>query len=311
MSQKYARLLGNQVLVQHFLDEVLQHDFSDLTGIESKIIQGEKGLSDFEIRDQTLHSKNYRVRQFKEEKSRQGLRTQIISELTTMARVDNDDDISLGKGGALPNSGILSEKKAFIIIGLPASGKSSISNKCAENYHAIIIDSDYAKRKIPEYYEYSWGASIVHEESSQIVAGFENNQMKSVFEYALEEGWNMVLPKIGQNPGAIIALSNTLRDVGYTVHLTLISLLKRESAIRAVYRFNETKRYVPLGLIFDGYGNDPSLCYYLLKSRFKEVFESFGVISTNVAKGEDPITIDIEGEHNPALFYEIKENTLY
>lgn len=313
MSQKFARLLGNQVLVRHFLDEVLEHDFSDLKRIESKIISGEKGLSDFNIHDQTLHTKNYRVRDFIEDKDRWKLRERIVSELISLPRPEDDDTIKLGEGGALPTTGLHSRKKAFIIIGLPASGKSTISNNCADKNHAIIIDADYAKRKLPEYNEYPWGASIVHEESSQVVTGFEPNpkKMASVYEHALEKGWNMVLPKIGQKPDGILKLSRTLKRMGYEVHLTLVSLLKRDSTVRAVYRFAKTERYVPLGLIFDGYGNDPSLSYYLLKSRYKDDFNSFGAVSTDVPIGVDPFSIDVDGMGNPALDYVFKENILH
>ena len=39
-------------------------------------------------------------------------------------RPDNDDDICLGKGGALPQLGVAAGKQAYILIGLPNSGKS-------------------------------------------------------------------------------------------------------------------------------------------------------------------------------------------
>jgi len=118
-----------------------------------------------------------------------------------------------------------------------------------------------------------------------------------------------VIPKIGQDANSIIALAEVLKKIGYKVHLTLISLLKREATIRAIYRYNESKRYVPLGLIFDGYGNDPCLTYYLIKNKMPDLFESYGAISTNIEKGGNPFTVDIKGE-NPANVYEIKENVL-
>ncbi len=34
----------------------------------------------------------------------------------------------------------------------------------------MVLDSDFAKRKLPEFDGYPWGASIVHEESSDIIS---------------------------------------------------------------------------------------------------------------------------------------------
>jgi len=152
MSQKYARLLTDQDLVEHFLVNVLDFDLSTCDkNIIYNIIEGEKGLIDLDIHAQTLNSTKYRDRDYKEDKKRWGLRNEIINELLEMNRPENDDDITLGSGGALPKSGLKTDKQAYILIGLPASGKSGVANKISENNNAIILDSDYAKRKLPEF----------------------------------------------------------------------------------------------------------------------------------------------------------------
>ena len=66
-------------------------------------------------------------------------------------------------------------KQAFVLIGLPASGKSSIAVDIADKYGALLLDSDLAKRKLPEYKVYPWGASLVNAESSLIVFGDKVN----------------------------------------------------------------------------------------------------------------------------------------
>ena len=56
-------------------------------------------------------------------------------------------------------------------------------------------------------------------------------------------------------------------------------------------RFIESGRYVPIGLIFDGYANDPLNTYFLLKDGIDldiQPFDSFGLISTDVPKGNRP-----------------------
>jgi hypothetical protein len=313
MSQNFARLLDNQDAVEHFLKNVLEFDYSSLNKIIYKIVKAELQLMNFDIHSQTLNNTKLRDRAFASDSKRWILRRQIIEELFELPRPENEDDISLGHagGGSLPRTGVQSNRQAYIIIGLPASGKSGISNRVADHCGGIILDSDFAKRKMPEYPNYDSGATIVHEESTKIVFGFSDNpiDLKSVFELTLSAGYNIVIPKIGQKPKAIIELANVLKKAGYDVHLMGISLLKREATIRAIYRFHETQRYVPLGLIFDGYGNDPCLTYHVLKNKANALFASFGAISTNVKRGESPVSIDLTG-NNPASLYPFVENIL-
>ena len=275
------------------------------------IIAGEQGLVNLDIFSQTLNTTRFRDRDYKEDKVRWELRKLIINELVNMERPANDDEIILGFGGAVPTSGVIPAKQAFVLIGLPASGKSSIANVISDNFNALIVDSDYAKRKLPEFSLYKWGATVVHEESAEIVSGFPNNPngIESVYNYALSKNYNIVIPKIGQDAYSIVALVKSLRELGYECHLTLVSLLKRESTIRAIHRFYKTKRYVPLGLIFDGYGNDPCLTYHLIRNKASELFKSFGAISTNVPYGDPYISID-QTQGNPAELYNFDENVL-
>jgi hypothetical protein len=135
------------------------------------------------------------------------------------------------------------------------------------------LDSDYAKRKLPEF-DYDCGATLVQEESSRIIFGFKDDNpqdIRSVYELSLERGYNLVIPKVGQDPGGIIKMADSLAKAGYEVHLTLISLKRREATIRALYRFHNTRRYVPLGYVFDQVGNDPLLTYYIVKEKGKLV----------------------------------------
>jgi len=311
MSQRFARLLNDQDLVDHFLTEVLDFDYSGLNNIAYEIIQEEQGLFHLGPMAQTLNTSKFRDRKFYKEADRWALRRQIIEELLSQMRPENDDDICLGKGGALPQSGVAAGKQAYILIGLPASGKSGIGNEVCENYNAIVLDSDYAKRKLPEFSGYKFGASVVHEESSQIVFGFYDNprNLDALNSRVIELGFNVVIPKIGHDAKSILTLAASMNEAGYECHLTLVSLLKRESTIRAIHRFHVTKRYVPLGLNFDGYGNDPCLTYHLLKNKASDVFKSFGAVSTNVPIGDAPVCIDLT-EGNPAGVYGFKENIL-
>lgn len=272
------------------------------------------GIVNFDYNSQTLNSTKFRDSKSLTEESRWALRTQIINELLTLKRLDDDEKITISKGGALPKTDLKSEKQAIIIIGLPASGKSTVASSIADEFGAVIIDSDYAKRKLPEFKKHLYGATIVHEESSQTTFGYkiENiDNVKSVYETCLEKNYNIVIPKIGQSPKSILKLAETLKNKnGYDVHLILIELMKRDATIRAIKRYYKTKRYVPLGLIFDGYGNDPCMCYYYLRSKYVDTFKSFGSLSTDIPFGTNPICSDFLKESpvlNPNLNYEQKK----
>ncbi|GHV16845.1 hypothetical protein FACS1894169_11160 [Bacteroidia bacterium] len=310
----YSRPLTDKDQVRHFLNQVLEYDYEECKDIVSHIVDGEIGIANkSNYESQTLTSTKVRNDEYLEENSRWRLRKQIIKELIESERLENDEQISLGKGGILPLTGVKSDRQAIIIIGLPASGKSSIASKIADNYGAVILDSDFAKRKLPEFNVHIYGATIVHEESSQITFGFQGNrgELKSVYESCLENGYNMVIPKIGESPKKIFNLAKALKEQNnYDIHLISVELTKRDATIRAIKRFNETKRYVPLGLIFDQYGNDSHLCYYFLRCKYPDLFKSFGALSNNVPLGQNPVCTDIFGESSPASDYKEVQNLI-
>ncbi|UTA66588.1 zeta toxin family protein [Emticicia sp. 21SJ11W-3] len=302
---KYARPLRDVPSVKNFL-ESLNFPIQKYPKIVSSIINTEKMLHTYDNNDSTLISKSFRLSHVTE-KERWELRTRIVEELTTQRRLHDDDDICLGKGGSLPTSEIKNERQAFLVIGLPASGKSSVSTIIAEKYGAVILDSDYAKRKLPEYEEF--GASIVHEESNALILGSsimigKPKDFRTLLELASYEGSNIVIPKIGHSRDSIKQLVEVLINTyKYNVHLTLISLDRSIAVTRAIHRFYYTKRYVPLSMIFDDYSNEPTNTYHKLKSENNQLFKSFGIINTNVAPGKNGICMECIGE-NPADLFE-------
>jgi len=258
--------------------------------------------------EQTSTSKRFRLPDYASDEARWKLRTQIVNELFTCERLDDDEKIMLGKGGALPCVPLKMERKAFLIIGLPASGKSGISNKIADEYGAIILDSDYAKRKIPEFSGFPFGASLVHNESSGVI--FPNQMslgkpnFKTLSELTIDSGINFVQPMIGQDYDSLINFAKSLQipALNYEVHLILVNLDRKIATHRAIERYIKTKRYVPLGLVFDGYSNDPILTYYYSRKNASGIFKSFGELSTNVPKGSKPACTDNINDSPVKLF---------
>lgn len=307
MNHPYARPLNSKKLVEDFLEFVLGVDSYKDSDLINKIKSSEAELKNYDKSSPTISSSEHRVREYRSDSERWKLRESIVEELFTMTRMESDDDICLGKGGAIPTTELQYGAKAFIVTGLPASGKSGVANKIADANGAIILDSDYAKRKLPEFKDDPAGASLVHDESDALISGFtekEPDTFKPLARLACEKKANIVIPKIGHFHESIIKQAKALKEnYGYDVHLTLVSLDRRKATIRALERFKKYGRYVPLSLVFDGYSNDPILTYYRIKNFHRSVFASLGKISTDVPKGADPKIIDCDGDSNPACLF--------
>ena len=306
MSKKTSRPLNNLELVEHFLQNALEYDIEndDNYDVVPDIVSTELNIENFDESLISKNSKSFRVLEYRKDNHRLSLQNKIVLELLANKRLESDDDISLGNGGAFPNSELCTNLDAYIIIGLPASGKSGISNHIADKYGCLILDSDYAKRKLPEFSKLPFGATLVHEESDYIIFG-ENkpNKFKSLFDYSRETNSNIVLPKIGSNYESILTLIDLLKSNNYKVHLTLIELDRIKATKRALHRFKTTKRYVPLSLIFDTYNNSPSVAFYKLITFNSEKLESYGIISTDVEFGKSPINYLSSNKLNPANLY--------
>lgn len=305
----FSRRLDNLDLIEHFLNIVLRYNTNSGTELLKKIESGEAELKNYDNSQPTLTSTAHRDRKYKNYNDRWSLRQEIVKELSSFRREDDDEDIILGKGGALPNSDLKCDKTAILIIGLPASGKSSVADKIADEYGAVILDSDFAKRKLPEFKDSPAGASLVHDESDSLIFSCNEkdkpDDFKTLFEFCCLNNFNIVIPKIGHNHISINKLAQHLKSYNYKVHLILVSLERRKATLRAVERFNKTKRYVPLSLIFDCYADNPTLTYYLLKEE-REIqesnFETFGKLSSDVPLGDKP-KLEFADPNSPAAIY--------
>ena len=117
-------------------------------------------------------------------KNRAGIQKGVFDRLQNMGSAVTRSD------GAVSFSGeILCERRLDIVIGLPASGKSSaLVEPISEMYKSRVIDSDEAKKLLPEYND-GWGAGVVHKESQRI----SEQQLLT----ALEKGENITYPRVG------------------------------------------------------------------------------------------------------------------
>ena len=131
---------------------------------------------------------------------------------------------------------VKAEKKAFIVVGRPAGGKSSVfADPISHKYSARIIDSDTVKPWL-DGYDDGYGASYVHK-ASTIVA-------EHALDMAIERGENVVIPRIGGL--SVVERAIELRKKGYDVELLFNDVPEEASIMRAASRFAMKGRYLSL-----------------------------------------------------------------
>jgi len=280
--------------------ELFAEDILDLSGDNIKTAVNEIGNEEVWIKEHfeqsTLDTDNFRDKTYRTSKSRKELRQKIIDELFAFERLVDDNETCLGKGGAKPiGKNPIKGKKCFLHIGLPASGKSKIANLIADKTASYLIDPDLVKRKLPEFNQ-KGGASLVHAESSEI-----NDSLLSM---CMQKGFNIVWPKIGNNFNSIKELAEIFVKNEYSFYLILVELDRKIATQRAYSRFIETKRYVPLSLIYDGYANDPTLTYYRMQQKVPHLLSGYLHLDNDVLKGAYPTVIENKGFSPRWLFNE-------
>jgi len=290
---KYSRPLYYKETAELFLEMVLEipsHDpkfkyYANRIAQEESVPFGEKS---------TLNKK-YRDSKWKEDDDRLELHRTIVDEMMNTKRMEKDDDVCLGAGGGLPvNCSIKAEKKAIYVMGLPASGKSSVCNTLCELYGAFLLDNDLVKRKLPEFNQ-TRGASLVHEEAAQITTISKDGE-KSIMEECMNLGYNLCIPKIGSTTKTVINTMEVLKNKGYQTFILLVSLERQKATQRAFHRFLKSNRYVPLSLIFDSYANDPIMSYYRLRlyleRQNKQYFDEMAAVSSDVPQDQPYLIMD-------------------
>ncbi|MGL4771846.1 MAG: zeta toxin family protein [Plesiomonas shigelloides] len=301
MSMFYARPLNEQRLVYKFLKDCIKYNDSDVNigDVVLSILKQEMIIDNVPQHFSTLFDEKFRHIEYSDENARQNLRKIIFEELLLKERLTDDNQISLGHGGAKPKN-LKKDSEAVIITGLPASGKSSIATKIADEMGAYIIDPDYAKLKFPEYKHF--GANTVHKESTAIVRGGKKTaKEKNLLQACIYYRANVVIPTIGQDLDDVREERDVLIEKGYKVHLVTVSVSREEATRRALNRFIRTDRYVPLGLIFDGYANDPILTYHRVK--LDSEWASFGKVNT---EGSHPKVVE-GGDNSPVKYFQEAE----
>ncbi|ARS27610.1 zeta toxin family protein [Sphingomonas sp. KC8] len=178
----------------------------------------------------------------------------------------------------LAGDDVARDRVAHIVLGPPASGKSSFADPLAAAERARIIDSDAAKVMLPEF-EDGIGAMAVHEESAALAAQARRE--------AMERGDNMVLPLVGRTASGIDAAVQELAQKGYRVYVHLVDLPNDQAVSRAIARFEQTGRLVDPDYI-RAVGDTPKATFeQIVHERGKEL-AGYVHVSNDVPEGTAP-----------------------
>ena len=135
------------------------------------------------------------------------------------------------------------DKKAIIIIGPPATGKSTFAENIAARKGYAIVDADDAKKQMPEY-KNGIGANATHKFSKYIAAEIQKQ--------FIEEGANIIIPKVAGKTNnrrqpdisKIKYIMQDLQSRGYKVDIVYPDANINQAIVRAITRFGETGRFV-------------------------------------------------------------------
>ena len=194
------------------------------------------------------------------------------------------DEFSKGKY----SGSVRRESKVTLVIGLPASGKSSAAvNPISKYFGARVLDSDDIKGMLPEY-DNGYGSGYVHEESKLILREVERE--------ALLRGENIVIPIVGGELEGLKNRINAFNEIGYEVSLSICELSSPKAIGRALYRFAKDDRFIPIEVLY-GYQNKPTENYYALlgDENEKHKISSYAELSTDVKIGERPVFVSGKG----------------
>ena len=226
-------------------------------------------------------------------KGREAIEENVFNILNNYGSVkvdDKGDSVVDSHGNTVYNEDVEQGSRLDIVIGLPASGKSSaIVDKISYEHKAKLIDNDEAKRLFPEFNK-GWGANTVHLESQMVE--------REVFKAALKRHDNIVMPKVGSDADKLIKDYISLaKKEGYKVNVHYVDLDKNKTMGRMLRRFIHKGRYLSPRLI-DKYvnereGNKIAKAYEALKEM--GAADGFSKWNNDVGIGEQPILVESIG----------------
>ena len=206
---------------------------------------------------------------------------------------------------------IVQGKRLDIVLGLPASGRSTVlADRMSAEFHSRLIDNKETQKNIIEYNK-GWGARITHKEAQTIT--------DSLFHKSIERGENIVLVKVGKYAPEIIGdYIIPAKGKGYNVTVNLVDLNRNKAISRMLTDFVQNsnfrdpeliEKYAPIGS-----ENCVVNTYRILKKDF--LVDGYSCWNNDVPKGEKAILTEksnIEGkfiDEAPKQIEKIPDNVI-
>ena len=135
------------------------------------------------------------------------------------------------------NGSIQKKRIAHIVMGLPASGKSTM----LKTFEGIVCDTDLIKEQMHEYYDGGIGNERCHG-ASKVIFDRLLNELS-------DDGYKLAIPIIGKTKKSFDKIYDLLVSKGYKIVIKYIEFSKQEAINRSFKRFIEEGRYVSLSYI--------------------------------------------------------------
>lgn len=189
---------------------------------------------------------------------RKQLREDILKDFLALGSARTESTDENGKAHYVYDGDLKSEYKMELVLGLPASGKSTmVTDPDSEEMGAFIMDCDVIKAMFPEYKEsHGCGADAVHFEGYTLML----DAIKEFTEGG-KKGTNVILPVVSTDFDDL--MENTIKpfeDAGYNVHVKFCPAEPNESAARVVARELEGGQLINSAVAFS-FGKKPEEVY--------------------------------------------------
>jgi len=214
-----------------------------------------KALDEMEARAETSGIEGYNTEAWHNSRVYKIDDQDVTSTAEALTRFEIDAEQLAFKELGIDPQPVLRNKELTIVLGPPAAGKSTIANELAIANRSAILDSDEIKKALPEY-EGGIGASAVHQESSDLA--------KILQSLMIEQGTNIVLPKVGHTASSIRKAISLYKDKGYKVRLVNMDVTPENAYQRMIGRFVSSGRIIPPAYL-DMVGANPSVTFRTLR----------------------------------------------
>lgn len=197
-------------------------------------------------------------------------------------KIQERGSVEYNNGEVTYSGEVKRDRRADIVIGLPAAGKSStLVEPISNEFNSRVVDSDEIKKLIPEFNN-GWGADVVHQESKKI-----NNK---VLEETADREENFVLPIVGSKLEKVEKYITALKALDYKVYLHYNELPINKAIGRVLNRFLEEGRFIDPKIIYN-YGDKVARVYENIKTK-GDLIDGYSKFNNDVKRGEKPRLIE-------------------